>query len=49
MRLKQAGVHVRTANYKGVTHEFFGMGAVVSKAADAEDFVNDDLSDALDH
>lgn len=31
-RLKTAGVEVEARNYNGVTHEFFGMGAVVAKA-----------------
>lgn len=31
-RLEQAGVKVEYQNYEGVTHEFFGMGAVVPDA-----------------
>lgn len=34
-RLKAAGVPVDYKNYDGVTHEFFGMGAVVDKAKQA--------------
>ena len=34
--LKKAGVKVQRAVYSGVTHEFFGMGAAVKKAADAQ-------------
>ena len=34
--LKAAGVPVRRKVYAGVTHEFFGMGAVVVKAAEAQ-------------
>ena len=34
--LKKAGVKVERKVYTGVSHEFFGMGAVVKKAADAE-------------
>jgi acetyl esterase/lipase len=34
--LKKAGVKVDRKVYSGVTHEFFGMGAVVKKAMDAE-------------
>ncbi|MGJ7612457.1 MULTISPECIES: alpha/beta hydrolase [unclassified Variovorax] len=34
--LKKAGVKVDRKIYSGVTHEFFGMGAVVMKARDAE-------------
>jgi acetyl esterase/lipase len=42
-KLKAAGVQVEAKNYDGVTHEFFGMGAVLSKAKDAEQFVADGL------
>lgn len=34
-RLRGAGVAVRATNYTNVTHEFFGMGAVVNKAKQA--------------
>ncbi|MBX9628223.1 MAG: alpha/beta hydrolase [Gemmataceae bacterium] len=34
-KLKAAGVEVDYTNYDGVTHEFFGMGAVVDKAKEA--------------
>ncbi|MDQ3196353.1 MAG: alpha/beta hydrolase [Pseudomonadota bacterium] len=34
-KLEQAGVPVDYRNYEGVTHEFFGMGAVVDKAKEA--------------
>lgn len=37
-RLKEAGVDVRQRTYDGVTHEFFGMGAVVDKARQAVAF-----------
>jgi acetyl esterase len=33
--LEEAGVEVTRSLYEGVTHEFFGMGAVADKAADA--------------
>jgi len=33
--LQAAGVEATVTLYEGVTHEFFGMGAVVDKAADA--------------
>ncbi len=36
--LKTAGVKVDRKVYEGVTHEFFGMAAVVKKAADAQSF-----------
>ena len=34
--LKKAGVKVQRKVYTGVTHEFFGMGAAVKRAADAQ-------------
>jgi len=37
-KLRTAGVAVEQRTYPGVTHEFFGMGAVVGKAKQAEDF-----------
>ena len=35
-KLKAAGVAVESKNYDGVTHEFFGMGAIVPEAKEAE-------------
>ncbi len=46
-RLKQDGVTVKEHDYTGVTHEFFGMGAVVKKAKEAEDAASSDLKAAL--
>ena len=37
-KLKQAGVSTEQKTYAGMTHEFFGTGAVVAKAKDAEDY-----------
>ena len=37
-KLKKAGVKTSVKSYKGVTHEFFGMGAVVASAKEAEAF-----------
>ena len=45
--LKAAGVNVRYMNYEGVTHEFFGMGAVVPEAKQAEAFAADGLKSGL--
>ena len=42
-RLKKDGVAVAYKDYKGVTHEFFGMGAVVPEAKKAEDFAAGEL------
>ncbi len=45
--LKAAGGQVEVKEYAGVTHEFFGMGAVVADAKDAVDFAGGKLKDAL--
>jgi acetyl esterase/lipase len=41
--LRAAGVDVERRDYEGVTHEFFGMGAVVAKAREAVEFAADRL------
>jgi acetyl esterase len=46
-RLKKDGVKVTYKEYKGVTHEFFGMGAVVPKAKDAEELASSQLKKAF--
>lgn len=46
-KLKKDGVAVTYKEYKGVTHEFFGMGAVVPKAKEAEQFAADQLKKAF--
>lgn len=46
-KLKKAGVGVVSRNYKGVTHEFFGMDAVVDEAKAAQDFAAGRLRAAL--
>ncbi len=46
-RLEAAGVKVAAQNYEGVTHEFFGMDAVVADAAAAQDFAARELTDAF--
>jgi len=46
-KLKQEGVKVDYKLYQGVTHEFFGMGAVVPKAKDAEQYAADALKKAF--
>ena len=45
--LQQAGVKVNLISYDGVTHEFFGMAAVVDKAKDAQQVVAADLKTAF--
>ncbi|HUP30345.1 MAG TPA: alpha/beta hydrolase [Usitatibacter sp.] len=37
-KMKAAGVKVESKTYDGVTHEFFGMAAVVDEAKDAQQF-----------
>jgi acetyl esterase/lipase len=39
-KLKSVGVAVEHRNYRGATHEFFGMAAVVAAARDAQTFVS---------
>jgi acetyl esterase len=46
-RLKDAGVDVDYRNYRGVTHGFFGTGAVVTSAKDAQIQAADDLKKSL--
>jgi acetyl esterase len=46
-RLKEAGSDVDYKIYDGVTHEFFGMGAVVGDAKSAEKFVAGGLKKAF--
>lgn len=45
--LKTAGVTVDVKDYEGVTHEFFGMGSVVSDAKDAVGYAAGKLKDGL--
>jgi len=45
--LAKAGVPVERKVYDGVTHEFFGMAAVVQKARDAQAFAGDRLKKAF--
>jgi acetyl esterase len=46
-KLKAAGVKVDSKNYDGATHEFFGMGALVPEAKDAETYAVDQLKKAF--
>ncbi len=46
-KLKRATVPVEMRDYPGVTHDFFGMGEAVDKAAEAERFVGDNLKKAF--
>ena len=45
--LRAAGVPVERRVYDGVTHEFFGMAAVVKKAADAQQYAGQRLTQAF--
>ena len=40
-KLKAAGVDVERELYEGVTHEFFGMAAVLEQAVEAQKFAVD--------
>ena len=46
-KLKQAGVETSYHSYAGVSHEFFGMDAVVADAKKAQDVAAKDLRDAF--
>jgi acetyl esterase len=46
-KLKIATVPVAMRDYPGVTHDFFGMGAAVDRAAEAQKFVADQLKAAF--
>ena len=46
-KLKEAGVDVDSKNYKGVTHEFFGMAVVVPEAKDAQAYASKALKSAF--
>lgn len=46
-KLKAAGVEVDSEIYEGVTHEFFGMAAAVSKAKDAQAYAAKQLKKAF--
>jgi acetyl esterase len=46
-KLQKDGVPVAHRNFEGVTHEFFGMGAVVDKAREAMDFAAENLKEAF--
>ena len=45
--LEKAGIAVRYQNFEGVTHEFFGMAAVIDKAKEAQQFVAKGLNEAF--
>lgn len=47
-KLEAAGVETSYENYEGVTHEFFGMAAVVADAAKAQDFAARELREAFE-
>ncbi|MXV50989.1 alpha/beta hydrolase fold domain-containing protein [Pedobacter sp. HMF7647] len=46
-KMKDAGVDVNRKLYDGVTHEFFGMAAIVPQAKDAQAFAADQLKKAF--
>ena len=46
-KFKSAGVKVNHRLYKGVTHEFFGMAAIISEAREAQAFAASELKAAF--
>lgn len=46
-RLQSEGMTVAYRDFAGVTHEFFGMGAVLSKAREAQAFAGENLRKAF--
>jgi len=46
-KLKAAGVTVDSKNYEGVTHEFFGMAAIVPEAKEAQAYAAEQLKKAF--
>lgn len=46
-KLQDAGVRVKYRLYPGVTHEFFGMGAIIDEAHQAEEEAASDLRSAF--
>jgi len=46
-KLKAAGVTVDSKNYEGVTHEFFGMAAIVPEAKNAQGYAAEQLKKAF--
>ena len=47
-KLRASSVPVASRTYSGVTHEFFGMGAVVAKAKEAQEFAAAQLRQAFE-
>ncbi len=45
--MKKAGVSVERRMFEGVTHEFFGMAAVVPKAREAQAYAGARLKSAF--
>lgn len=48
-KLRQQGVNADARDYTGVTHDFFGMGSLVSQAREAQIAVAKDLKAAFDN
>ncbi|WP_165447061.1 alpha/beta hydrolase [Olivibacter jilunii] len=42
-KLNEAGVTTYSSHYEGVTHQFFGFGAIILEAQDAEDYAASQL------
>ncbi|MDT0651131.1 alpha/beta hydrolase [Autumnicola edwardsiae] len=46
-KMEQAGIDVEREVYQGVTHEFFGMAAVLEQAVEAQKFATDRLKESF--
>ncbi len=46
-RFKSADVKIKSKNYEGVTHEFFGIAAVIKVADEAQNFAVQELKHAF--
>lgn len=47
-RLEEAGVSVTAKVFEGVTHEFFGMAAILPQAEDAQELAVEELKEAFE-
>ena len=47
-KLKETGIDVKREVYSGVTHEFFGMAAVLEQAVQAQKFAADRLKQSFE-
>jgi acetyl esterase/lipase len=45
--MKSYGVDIKYKNYKGVTHEFFGMAPVLKEAREAQELASKELTNSF--